>query len=119
MFIGLIVLVGSGRVLRDSVHILAEGVPQGLTVSQVAERMGQVAGVEGIHDLHVWTVGPGYAALSAHVVLADQSLSEARRVMDSLKRTLAEEFAIEHTTIQFECESCGQQPVVCVNGKMR
>jgi len=114
--IGLIILLGSGRVLRDSVHILAEGVPRGLTASQVAERMSQVAGVAEVHDLHVWTVSPGYVALSAHVVLADQALSQAQEVMAGLKRVLADEFGIEHTTIQFECQSCGQGPVVCVNG---
>jgi len=102
------VLVGSGRVLRESVHILVEGMPEGVTATQVAEVMGRVPGVEDVHDLHAWTVSPGYVALSAHVVLADQALSQAQSVMDGLKRALAEEFDIEHTTIQFECESCGQ-----------
>jgi len=50
------------------------------------------------------------------VVLADQALSQAQEVMAGLKRVLADEFGIEHTTIQFECQSCGQGPVVCVNG---
>ncbi len=116
VLIGLIILLGSGRVLRESVHILAEGMPEGMTATQVAERMGQVTGVEEVHDLHVWTVSPGYVALSAHVVLADQALSQAQDVMDSLKQVLAEKFEIEHTTIQFECESCGQGAMVCVNG---
>lgn len=114
--IGLIILLGSGRVLRQSVHILAEGMPEDLTVTQVAEAMGRVSGVGEVHDLHVWTVSPGYVALSAHVVLSDQSLSQTQRVMDGLKQALAEEFDIEHTTIQFECDNCGQGAVVCVNG---
>ena len=113
--IGLIILLGSGRVLRESVHILAEGMPEGLTGPQVAERMSRVPGVEEVHDLHVWTVSPGYVALSAHVVLSDQSLSQTQRVMDGLKQALAKEFYIEHTTIQFKCDNCGQGAVVCVN----
>ena len=113
VLIGLIILAGSGRVLRESVHILAEGMPEGLTASQVGQAMGQIAGVEEVHDLHVWTVSPGYVALSAHVVLADQALSQTQHVMDSLKRILSDEFGIEHTTIQFECESCTQGAVVC------
>ncbi|MCD6286422.1 MAG: cation transporter [Anaerolineae bacterium] len=115
VLIGVIVLLGSGRVLRTAVHILAEGAPEGMSVSQVAERMSQVAGVEEVHDLHVWTVSPGYVALSAHVVLADQALSKTQEVMDQLKETLTEKFEIEHTTIQFECESCGQGTEVCVD----
>ena len=114
VLIGLTILAGSGRVLRQSVHILAEGTPEGLTVTHVAEAMGQVPGIGDVHDLHVWTVSPGYVALSAHVVLADQALSQTADVMAGLKRALADEFGIEHTTIQFECAACGQGAVVCV-----
>jgi len=116
VLIGLIILAGSGRVLRQSVHILVEGVPEGLTTPLVAGAIGRVPGVSEVHDLHVWTVSPGYAALSAHVVLTDQSLSQAQRVMGELKQTLVREFGIEHTTIQFEYDNCGQGAVVCVNG---
>lgn len=115
VLIGLIILFGSGRVLRESVHILAEGMPEGLKASDVAAAMGRVAGVEEVHDLHVWTVSPGYVALSAHVVLADQAFSQTQALMARMKRTLVEKFKIEHTTIQFECESCGQGAVVCTN----
>lgn len=117
VLIGLIILLGSGRVLRESVHILAEGTPKGLTAAHVAEAMGRVAGVREVHDLHIWTIGPGYTALSAHVVLADQALSQAQDVMDGLKHTLADEFGIDHTTIQFECTSCTGEAVVCTNGR--
>ncbi|MCX7682979.1 MAG: cation diffusion facilitator family transporter [Anaerolineae bacterium] len=115
LLIGLTILWGSGRVLRESVHILAEGTPAGLTAAQIAETMMQVRGVQEVHDLHVWTIGPGYTALSAHVVLADQALSQAQEVMEGLKRALAEGFGIAHTTIQFECASCGQGGITCFN----
>ncbi len=119
VLIGVIILAGSGRVLRASLHILAEGMPEGLTATRVAGAMARVPGVENVHDLHVWTVSPGYVALSAHVVLADQALSQTQDVMDSLKQTLADEFGIEHTTIQFECASCSQGTILCVNGRRR
>jgi cobalt-zinc-cadmium efflux system protein len=113
MLIGIIILVGSGNVLRQSVHILAEGVPQGLTATAVAEAMHQLDGVSEVHDLHVWTVSPGYVSLSAHVVLEDQSLSEAQTIMEDLERALVEQFGIEHTTIQFECQSCAPGTIIC------
>ncbi len=116
VFIGVIILTGSGRVLRESVHILAEGVPEGLTAAQVGEVMSRVPGVEEVHDLHVWTVSPGYVALSAHVVLTDQSLGQAQGVMNGLKRALRQASGIEHTTIQFECDNCGQGTGVCTSG---
>ncbi|MFO7743333.1 MAG: cation diffusion facilitator family transporter [Anaerolineae bacterium] len=113
MVIGVIVLVGSGNVLRSAVHILVEGVPRGLTATAVGAAMQELPAVSEVHDLHVWTVSPGYVSLSAHVVLDDQELSEAQSVMSELKRVLAERFGIEHTTIQFECESCGEGAIIC------
>jgi len=112
--IGLLILVSAGRLLKETVHILAEGMPDGMTATAVADAMRTIPGVGQVHDLHVWTVAPGYVALSAHVVLADQALSQTADVMAALKRTLREQFGIEHTTIQFECTACGQGAVVCV-----
>jgi cobalt-zinc-cadmium efflux system protein len=113
VLIGVIILVGSGNVLRQSVHILVEGVPRGLTATGVARAMYDVAGVSEVHDLHIWTLSPGYSALSAHVVLDDQSLSEAQSIMADLEAALSEQFGIGHTTLQFECESCAPGTIIC------
>ena len=113
MMIGVIIVVGSGNVLRRALHILVEGVPQGLTATEVAEAMNGLPGVSKVHDLHVWTVSPGYVALSAHVVLNDQSLSEAQGILEDLEGTLSKQFGIDHTTIQVECQSCAEGTIVC------
>ncbi|MGQ9766118.1 MAG: cation diffusion facilitator family transporter [Anaerolineae bacterium] len=114
MFIGFIILSGAGRILRETVHILAEGVPRGVSVPAVAAAMRDVPAVSDVHDLHVWTVSPGYVALSAHVVLDDRSLGEAQQVQDSLRETLARRFGIRHTTIQMECAACCQDGTNCI-----
>lgn len=116
VFIGLIVLLGSYRLLRETVHILAEGMPAGITSRQVIDALLRTPGVLQVHDLHIWTVSPGYAAMSAHVVLGDQPLSDTRAILAALNKTLAETFDIQHTTIQFECESCEQGMVTCLSG---
>jgi cobalt-zinc-cadmium efflux system protein len=115
VLIGIVIVVGSVRLLRASLHILAEGVPEGLTAPEVAGAMREVSHVAEVHDLHVWTVSPGYVALSAHVVLADRSLAEAQSVQQELKRVLVERFDIHHTTIQFECANCGQGTLTCAD----
>lgn len=114
VLIGLLILFSSGRVLKESVHILAEGMPEGMTASGIAESMFKVPGVTQVHDLHVWMVAPGYIALSAHVTLADQSLSQTAEIMAALKQMLHEAFDIQHTTVQFECHSCGQGQTIAV-----
>lgn len=112
--IGLLILFSSGRVLKESIHILVEGMPKGMTTTAIAEAMHQVPGVNEVHDLHVWTIAPGYVALSAHVTMADSALSQTTEAMASLKQALQDRFEIEHTTIQLECENCGQGQVLCV-----
>ncbi len=114
-FIGLIILAGSWQVLRSSLHILFEGTPEGIAISDVAQAMGNRAGVLDVHDLHLWSICSGYPALSAHVRVVDASCDATATQMATLKQTLAERFNIQHTTIQFEVANCGQGTVVCRN----
>ena len=107
VFIGILILVSSWRVLKSSLHILVEGFPEGLSIEKVGQSMAGVAGVQNVHDLHAWSLCSGNIALSAHVVTMDQTLSDGGRIMAELKSRLSK-FGIEHTTIQFECEACGQ-----------
>ena len=115
VLIGLLILVSSGRVLRSSLHILIEGVPEGLSISQVREEMLDICEVTDVHDLHVWSICSGHVALSAHVVVADRTLQDSGTVMAMLKDNLSKDFGIKHTTIQFECAHCGDGSTVSAN----
>lgn len=108
LLISLLILYNAGKLILKTVHILAEGIPKGMTASDVAGDMRSVEGVAEVHDLHIWTVGPGYVALSAHVVLENQTLSQSENILKKLKNRLSSKYNIEHTTIQFECSNCGQ-----------
>jgi len=113
VLISILILFSSGRLLKETVHILAEGIPEGMTASGVAKSMKEVPGIAEVHDLHIWTVSPGYVALSAHVILEDQTLSQTENIIVELKKRLNLEYKIEHTTIQFECDNCGQGIIAC------
>lgn len=103
-----IIVVGVVRVMRDATDVLLESVPAGVDTNDVSARMGDVAGVAGVHDLHVWAIGSGSYALSAHVTIDDRRLSEAAEVLRDIDSQL-QAMGITHVTIQFECENC---PVV-------
>lgn len=105
--ISLIILVSAFRLLKQTVHILSEGIPEGLNASKILELLQSISGVLGVHDLHVWTISPDFIALSAHVLLEDQSLSLTQDILCKITDALAE-FGIHHSTIQFECNDCGQ-----------
>jgi cobalt-zinc-cadmium efflux system protein len=112
VLIALLILVSSWRVLRSSLHILVEGVPEGIQLSRVSEAMQTTPGVTDVHDLHVWNICSMNVALSAHVVLRDDHLKASPSVMKELKRRLAKQ-GIEHTTIQFEDRHCNQPECSC------
>jgi cobalt-zinc-cadmium efflux system protein len=111
--IGLLIALSTGRVLKSALHILLEGVPEGLSVDDIGQAMAEVPGTIDIHDLHVWNLCSRHVALSAHVVLDEQHSSRSEPVMAELKSILQQRFNIEHTTIQFECVACGQGRVTC------
>jgi cobalt-zinc-cadmium efflux system protein len=114
--IGAVLLVGSGRLLKSGVHILMEGVPEGLTLAGVAQAIAAVPGVQDVHDLHIWSLCPGSIALSAHVTVDSATWSDTSEIQAALKAVLQDRFRIEHTTIQVECERCAQGIMACVNG---
>jgi cobalt-zinc-cadmium efflux system protein len=111
-----VLFFGSGRLLKSGIHILMEGVPEGLHLSEIGQAMAAVPGVREIHDLHVWSLCPGAIALSAHVTVDDATWSDTSGIQAALKTVLCDHFRIEHTTIQLECERCAQGVVACTNG---
>ncbi len=113
VLVGLIIVLGSYRVLRSSLHILIEGTPEGISAGEVGRAIGSVPGVLEVHDLHLWSLCSGYPALSAHVCVEDVSSEQNAAQMVLLKQLLAGRFGIQHTTIQFEACNCGQGTVVC------
>ena len=98
--IAVLVLASSWTVLRDSVHILLEGTPRGIDARGLARRLSGMEGGVDVHDLHVWTITSGFVALSAHVLVQPADDCHARR--RELERVLAEEYGIEHTTLQVD-----------------
>jgi cobalt-zinc-cadmium efflux system protein len=90
----------SAILLRESSRILLEISPGEMPPDEVAEAMLAVPDVVEVHDLHVWTVGSGFPALSAHVLVRPEGdCHEARRELAAM---LAERFGLEHTTLQVE-----------------
>jgi cobalt-zinc-cadmium efflux system protein len=110
--IGLLILVGAGRVLREAVHILMEGVPRGMSVEQVAERIRGIEGVQDVHHLNIWAVCSHIFALSAHVEIAPEYDGEREELLHRIEHELAHEFHITHTTIQFDCSTCSGGPLI-------
>jgi cobalt-zinc-cadmium efflux system protein len=89
-------------IIRDSVDILMESLPKGMTLEKVAAAMLKVQGVMEVHDMHIWCLGSNSQALSCHVHILDMPTSEAEQIAHQVREILAHDFDIHHTTIQFE-----------------
>jgi cobalt-zinc-cadmium efflux system protein len=109
LFVAAIIVVGVVRLLRDATNVLLESVPEDINSTDLVKHLKEIPGVTGVHDLHVWSIGSGSHALSAHVALDDRRLSEATNVLREIDDCARTHFGITHVTVQFECESC---PVV-------
>jgi cobalt-zinc-cadmium efflux system protein len=91
-------------IVRSSTHILLEGAPSKLDMREILVTLKQLDGVVDVHDLHVWTISTGMDALSGHVVIRDQMLSESSKLLSEINTVLATRYNITHTTIQMEHE---------------
>jgi cobalt-zinc-cadmium efflux system protein len=103
--------------LRESIDVLLEATPKDVDVEQVAAAVGDVTGVEAVHDLHVWSLSSELAALSAHLVLAGHpTLEQAQAVGERAKAMLGSRFAIAHATLELECEECAPVDPCALDG---
>ena len=100
ILIGLLVVLSTVRVLRETVGVLLEGTPEGMDAREVAAAIAATRGVVGVHDLHLWTITSGFPALSAHVLVA--AGADCHAIRRELEVLLRDRFELTHTTLQVE-----------------
>ncbi len=112
-----LVLYSAWGLVRETLDVLMEGVPKGISVDDVAAALKGISGVLDAHDLHVWSLTSGRNIATTHLVIAEDA--DHQTIIDAANRTLAERFAIAHATIQVEhdelankCNPCGPTAAV-------
>lgn len=106
--IGLWVLPRTWILLKETLNILLEGVPEGIEVPALKQVLLDVPGVNSVHELHVWAVSSGKTSLSTHVVY-DPRATQPDVLLAAIGQLLSKKFDITHTTIQLETSPCIQQ----------
>ncbi|MBB3107076.1 cobalt-zinc-cadmium efflux system protein [Psychrobacter luti] len=102
VIVAILILFSGYRVVRDSVHILMEGTPEGISLVEVEDKLLAHPQVRQVHDLHVWSITSGLNALSCHVVVdGEMSIYESSILITNLEKSLLE-LDIHHATIQVE-----------------
>jgi cobalt-zinc-cadmium efflux system protein len=95
-----VILWGSVGLMRESVGMSLMGVPEGIDVEEVEEALGELDGVETVHDLHVWPLSTTETALTAHLVAP--AIAATDELLQAARRMLHDRFRIEHCTLQVE-----------------
>lgn len=121
VFIGSIILWGAVRLVRESADILLEAAPKHIQMDRVIEMIKNIPGVEDVHDIHIWTITSGIHALSAHLLIEDQTVSRSAEIVETVNKDLVKHFNITHTTLQLECEKSESCPsgLICNMHRLR
>ena len=113
MAIAALIVWSAWDIVRESLNILLEALPRGMSLGSVKQNLRGVEGVLDVHDLHIWSLGSRSRALSCHVLINDVRPSESFVILEAIRRVLAERFKIRHTTVQFEHLNCCPPEEVC------
>lgn len=111
--VGIIIITGGIRVIKESLWIFLELSPVGFNVKEISEHLLKIPGVINIHDVHIWSIGHGVPAFSAHVQIHDQKISEADCIRKDIEHKLRD-LGILHSVIQMECEECEEMGLYCI-----
>ena len=95
-----VILWGSLGLMRESVGMSLMGVPSGIELDEVQAALGQLAGVETVHDLHVWPLSTTETALTAHLVAPGAKSTD--ELLQAARAMLHDRFGIGHCTLQIE-----------------
>lgn len=113
ILIAALILWSSISIVRETLNILLEGTPRGVSLSEIRTSLESIEGVEDVHDLHVWSLGSQTHAMASHVTIADIPPSESARILNRIRCTLRDRFRIYHATVQFEHVGCEMAHAGC------
>jgi cobalt-zinc-cadmium efflux system protein len=105
LVIAAVVVAGTWSLFKESLHLLFDGVPEGIDVRDVRATLLALPGVQGLHELHVWGMATSETALTAHLVLGAQH-DDRDSLLRAATHVLQERFKIRHVTLQLESAEC-------------
>lgn len=99
IIIAIVILFSTWNLLADSLRLSLDGLPEGINLDEIGEKLQSDSHVTDVHHVHVWAISTTENALTAHIVIDDIGCME--EVKERLKNLLEEEH-IAHSTLEFE-----------------
>jgi len=113
VLIGFLILWNAWGIVRESVEILMEATPADIDMQALEADIQAVAGVRGVHDLHVWSITRSLRTLSAHLLTDDGTIRAGAAIQGAVSEMLAKKYGVSHATLQLECEGCVSPALYC------
>lgn len=103
-FVAILILISSFSLLKETFHLLMEGIPAHIQLESVTKTMLEEEEVVSVHDLHIWSLSGSKVILTGHVVIKE--INRAEYITEKINKMLHDKFAIEHSTLQVETIKC-------------
>jgi len=107
------ILRGAWPIFRESLEILLESTPPGVSASNIAGTIEAIPGVDNVHDLHVWAIEPRLVMLTCHVLVDENHGAFTSELLKNIRGRIAEDFGITHITIQLETHCAHKDAIHC------
>lgn len=108
LLIALVVVIGTWSLFHRSLHLLFDGVPDGIEMTAVRQSLADLPGVVAVHDLHVWAMSTADNALTAHLVISDEA-RDRDTLLSQAMAMLHKQFELRHVSLQFESKAFADQ----------
>ena len=113
-----VILHSAWPLFKESLDVLLESTPPGISASHVAATIEAIPGVKTVHDLHIWAVEPRLVMLTCHVLVDGDDGVLTNALLRSIRAKIASDFGIQHVTVQMETSCCHPEAVHCNLGKL-
>jgi cobalt-zinc-cadmium efflux system protein len=111
LLISAYILIHSAMLLRQTVNILMQGVPEGIDIDMIIAAVRSVEDVQDIHHVHIWQLDESITNLEAHIVIDQCKIEDMTCIKQAIRQRLASSFNITHSTLEFEFEDCGTHSI--------
>ena len=102
LLIAMVILWSAWGIMRSSLHLALDGVPNNVCAASVTKLLHTVPEVQEVHDLHIWPLSTTRTAMTVHLLLSQKTINDS--LLITISRALQSQFAIHHITIQVETE---------------
>lgn len=107
------ILKGAWPLFKESLEVLLESTPPGVSPAQVAATIESIPGVKNVHDLHIWAVEPRLIMMTTHVQVEGDDAALTNELLHTIRNRVVTEYGIKHLTIQLETQCCHPDAVHC------